>query len=618
MPDPTYKKISELSSQATASGTHVVPVVVSGTSKKMSLNVIKTWLESYFPILTGGKINTGVIPTTIATESYVDTQVSTKATPGYVDNEVATLANGINAALANKASTDYVDTANANFQSQIDGLSGGGASQVYVDAEDSALESMLSSKYDINQPTTTLDNSQIDGVHEVITGLNYTNDGTRCLMVGGSKHAIGKRYCEVTLNSVSSSAPNMQNLVVGMCGGVSIGEGSPGISSGVGLDMYFNGGYALLVRGGMQGASLWCDWNGTELSLSGIVVGIAIDALTGKIDLYKNGVLTGTYVSPEGGGKYFPAVGGFVSGWAPPIFDVTFNFGATAFAHAIPDGYCAYDSPEVAMKSYVDAQDGALQAQIDEKMSTDAVGDYLAGVIPDYVSAKADTSYVDTQDAALRTAIGEICTIVEAPVSELIIGWTTVDDTSVVATGLNFALTNSDAYAKLTTYNPGRRYCEITIDSIDSLLSIGVLPAGDLETILHVPQWQRDNSCVFSHYGRLIMNNPSTGYVVGIDIDGDTGIVRKYVNGAFQEEYSSLGAGQWVPAVASTHFNAGFSVIFNIGETAFAYPIPDGCHRYGENTSDVVPCLVSGKIPIALITSTDFDTYVNALITARI
>lgn len=144
----------------------------------------------------------------------------------------------------------------------------------------------------------------------------WTNTWAR----GSKFKSIGKLYFEMTVD-------------VGATGGVMIGVGDD--------TAFFTGGasatanYQVIYNNGVYGKTNATIGNGAN---TGDTVGVAVDLDARKIQFYKNGVALGTpYDCPTG--NITPLV------WLyDTTYQITANFGATAFKYPMPTGYKAFDT----------------------------------------------------------------------------------------------------------------------------------------------------------------------------------------------------------------------------------------------------------------------------------
>lgn len=144
----------------------------------------------------------------------------------------------------------------------------------------------------------------------------WTNTWAR----GSKFKSVGKLYFEMTVD-------------VGSTGGLMIGVGDDTSFFTSGASATPN--FLVIYNNGTYGKSNVSLGNGAN---TGDTIGVAVDLDTRKIQFYKNGVALGTpYDCPTG--NITPLV------WLyDTTYQITANFGATAFKYPIPTGYKAFDS----------------------------------------------------------------------------------------------------------------------------------------------------------------------------------------------------------------------------------------------------------------------------------
>ena len=162
-----------------------------------------------------------------------------------------------------------------------------------------------------------------------LTGTSPSDNGSVRSTFGAS---AGKWYWEVT--STSSTPP-----------GIGVGNGSASLSLYPGST---SGAWAWFANEGRKYTAGAATAYGTAGSLTGVVIGVALDMDAGTVTLYRNGVSMGVMYSGLTGTLY-----ALCGGNSAVASDFTANFGASAFAYTPPSGHAAWfgrDGPALPLK----------------------------------------------------------------------------------------------------------------------------------------------------------------------------------------------------------------------------------------------------------------------------
>jgi len=161
---------------------------------------------------------------------------------------------------------------------------------------------------------------------------NYTLSGSDLTITAGSamwtacmgtiSKNTGKWYWEYTIVSTDAAGNTM----------IGIGESGMATNNYVGFDALGFSYYGnTLVSGNAVNSN---SFTGTYATFtSGDVIGVALDLDNGTLEYFKNGVTAGTFFTSLAG-DFFPAASCY-----PAACSITANFGATAFAEAVPAGF---------------------------------------------------------------------------------------------------------------------------------------------------------------------------------------------------------------------------------------------------------------------------------------
>ena len=248
-------------------------------------------------------------------------------------------------------------------------------------------------------------------------------------------------------------------------------------------------------------------------------IGVALDMDAGTLTFYKNGVSQGvafTDIKSAVGTIIYPYQS---DGSSTEVYSVTANFGATAFAYAIPSGYLALDSE-------IPIPEGVIVWNPNDKGSA-------------------------------------------ATLSNGNLTWSGIDLTSGVRANLG--------------KSSGKWYWELTIDIVyQTVLGIANSSA-ELSWIQdgtygNTARFYALNGLKYPGmlaYGATF----TTGDKIGVALDMDLGTLTFYKNGVSQgvafTDISLLGTPVY-PYVVSAGGRGTSKCTANFGATAFAYPIPDG------------------------------------------
>jgi hypothetical protein len=167
-----------------------------------------------------------------------------------------------------------------------------------------------------------------------------------------------------------------------------IGLASSDLSARVGVAA---GSYAYLYTGTLQGGSSTGSADG--YGATGVIVSFAFNADTGRLDLYRNGVLQSGFFSGLPAGTYFPMSSLYGSGVAD------LNFGQRPFAYTAPSGYkslCTINLPAPTIEDGSTAMDVSLYTG---NSSTKTISD---------LNLSPDLVWIKTRSAAVSHALQDI------------------------------------------------------------------------------------------------------------------------------------------------------------------------------------------------------------------
>ncbi|MBI4946210.1 MAG: T9SS type A sorting domain-containing protein [Bacteroidetes bacterium] len=303
---------------------------------------------------------------------------------------------------------------------------------------------------------------------------------------------------------------------------------------------------------------------------TGDVIGVALDMDAGTITYYKNGVSQGIAYSGLTGIIY-PASGAGAGGASPNDRKITANFGATAFAYAVPGGYNS--------GLYTDSYFSPCSAPA-------GINFYLGGSGGGFLSGER-TQTVCTPPVGISIWNGGIgdgfATANNFPATPVYTTWNPSDKgAGITLSGGDLGALNTAAGLVRSTVgvSSGKWYWEVTKTDAPAGGSIGF--AKSTAGINNYPGadangWMYSGSNGYKYtggvgvaYGAAYVQND----VIGIALDMDAGSVTFYVNGVSQGvAYSGLTGTIFASVGAGA---AGKSWTTNFGATAFAYAVPSG------------------------------------------
>jgi len=186
-----------------------------------------------------------------------------------------------------------------------------------------------------------------DGGH----ALTHTVSGWRG-GVGTRAVSSGKWYYEVKITSVNTSGAtaNSAYFMAGWQKAEAVGDwdDSP-YSTYNNVIVVFGSGSFGIISSGTSPHYGTSNINGGSVFALNDVLGIALNADTGAVQIYKNGSALGSAVTLTAD-EYVV----FYSKWSSTHDNATFNFGARGFAHTPPSGYLALSSDNIPTANNVD------------------------------------------------------------------------------------------------------------------------------------------------------------------------------------------------------------------------------------------------------------------------
>lgn len=164
-------------------------------------------------------------------------------------------------------------------------------------------------------PNTTLSNGNLTATHDASDG--YENVGSI------DAKTTGKWYFEMTMVTQGSAA----NIAVG------VGDYTNNLNATIKAGpciMYADNGE--IFRNQLNGTAFGSAWS------NGDIISVALDMTGGSVKFRRNGGTWSSDFAVVGTQPYFPLVQLFRANAS-----VTMNFGASAFAYAVPSGYSAWN-----------------------------------------------------------------------------------------------------------------------------------------------------------------------------------------------------------------------------------------------------------------------------------